>query len=144
MNDLLTKALRIYPKLENQYLEFIANPEDKLNQLNGLNVIQIKDNILSFEVIGKLIELKFSMVLHNGQDALGQVSAFVVKNPENQFRSEKAILSIWFDSLGNIKNDLDNGFSMAHVTYDSSLSDLVKTALKKLLLSDEFAPRSHD
>jgi len=72
--------------------------------------------------------------------ALGQVTAYLIKNSDAHLVSETPVLSIWLDSLGNIKTPEPTSSGFLHSNDDNALSTFVINLLTKTISSSEFQP----
>tara|TARA_B100001059_G_C17761061_1_gene542857 strand:- start:76 stop:507 length:432 start_codon:yes stop_codon:yes gene_type:complete len=142
MNNRLSLASKSYDDLKEQFVKFISNPEAKLSKISSLQVHPSEGHILLIEAFGRLLEFRFSLVFQSDIEVLGQSTVFYIQNPDNYLRTETPVASIWFDSLGNVK-DTPTSFS-SHTTSDErSLFLFVNTTLGSFLNTQEFSPREH-
>ncbi|KGJ87992.1 hypothetical protein [Colwellia psychrerythraea] len=133
------RASNDYPKFESQFNEFLSNPEHKLSEIKGVSVLPSDSHNLRIEALGKEIEIRLGLVL-NGESNLGQVTAYLIKSRDDVFISEKPILALWLDVLGNVKTETPESAGFTSVKDANSLINFIYDTLNKLLESDECTP----
>jgi hypothetical protein len=142
MNYRLSLASKSYDDLKAQFVKFISNPEAKLSKISSLQVHPSEGHVLVIEAFGKLLEFRFSLVFQSDIEVLGQTTVFYIQNPDNYLRTETPLASIWFDSLGNVK-DTPTSFSNHTTSDERSLFVFVNTILRAFLNTPEFSPRPY-
>jgi hypothetical protein len=127
------RALTSFPKLKENFYGLICNPEHKLSLVNGVSVAPSDENTLRIEALDKEIEIRFNIVSLEGKSPLGEVTAFLINSRDEEFVSETAVLSIWFDHLGNILSPEPTTTTMSHVSEEDVLSSYVVEVIGKII-----------
>jgi hypothetical protein len=129
----VNKALTKFPKLKDKFQVFICNPEHKLSLVSGVIVAPSVENTLIIKALGKEIEIRFNFVSLEGKSLLGEVTGFLINTREKEFVSETAVLSIWFDDLGNIFSPGPTTSTMSNFNDEDALSSYVVEVIGKII-----------
>lgn len=141
MDNLLYKAQSHYEKITNHYQKMLDNAKLLEEELSCVKSIPMQDGFY-FEVFGRIVQLKLSLVIHNEYEPFGQITSFLIKNHNNSLRSEEFILPFWVDSRGVIYEDLSERKELSHATNNQALVLIAEFIIEKLIYSDEFLPIS--
>jgi len=137
-------ALKEYVTLSDKFQVLISRVDDALKYIDGLHVIESKKDSLIIEVLGKRININFSMVFENPDTPLGQILAVLIKNAGTALESESILLSQWYDYLGNVKGKSISENSGLNIDQNNYLGTFAYMTIDKLLSSKEMIPYTNN
>lgn len=129
----VSRVLKQYPSLLEKFRELKANPQNKLNNLIGVEILPMFEDHLRVKAVGIEIEFRFSIVTKEEHQFFGGISAFKVMNSEKDYRSEEHIQSFHYDRHGNFKIPESNSFSYLNLSDDGALQEIVVETLHTAL-----------
>ena len=83
IQDTVIPALNEFDSLSKKFESLISNADQNLDSLNSLRVIESSKDTLMIEVMGKVIQVQFSMVFQKKDMPLGQISATLIEKKKS-------------------------------------------------------------
>jgi hypothetical protein len=133
-------ALNVFPKLKEHFMDFTCNPEHKLSNFDGVDVLPSDPEGLRFKALGFEFIIQFNIVFMEKYVALGQITAYSITEYKEQLLSKEPILSIWTDEFGNLKKQEPTTSAMSSVRGGQSLPSFVCQVLEIIVDSKVCEP----
>ena len=139
--DEIETALSSFEKLTSLFASLIANPERKIFELDGVEVLPYEGFGVRLGAFGRVFQINMKMV-SIGSVYFSEISSFLMNDTGETYQLGEEFATVWMSTFGIIGFDKELSEPICNLKQPDAFLHLVTIIIRNLFLSSDFKPRS--